>query len=78
MRVSSVCIVVVAFAVTACTTLDPYTREEQTSRAQRNALIGAAAGAVAGLITGDSSMERKKRALVGAGIGALAGGGVGD
>jgi len=77
MRVSSVCIVVVAFAVTACTTLDPYTREEQTSRAQRNALIGAAAGAVAGLITGDSSMERKKRALVGAGIGALAGGGVG-
>jgi len=63
--------------VSACTTLDPYTREEQTSRAQRNALIGAAAGAVAGLITGDSSMERKKRALVGAGIGALAGGGAG-
>jgi outer membrane protein OmpA-like peptidoglycan-associated protein len=47
------------------------------ARAQRNALIGAAAGAVAGLITGDSSMERKKRALVGAGLGALAGGGVG-
>lgn len=64
-------------AVTACTTLDPYTREEQSARAQRNALIGAAAGAVAGLVTGDSSMERKKRALVGAGIGALAGGGVG-
>ena len=64
-------------ALSACTTLDPYTREEQTARAQRNALIGAAAGAVAGLITGDSSMERKKRALVGAGIGALAGGGVG-
>lgn len=61
----------------ACTTLDPYTREEQAARAQRNALIGAAAGAVAGLITGDSSMERKKRALVGAGLGALAGGAVG-
>ena len=30
-----------------------------------------------GLITGDSSMERKKRALVGAGLGALAGAGVG-
>jgi outer membrane protein OmpA-like peptidoglycan-associated protein len=66
-----------ALVVSACTTLDPYTREEQTARAQRNAMIGAAAGAVAGLITGDSSMERKKRALVGAGIGALAGGGVG-
>jgi outer membrane protein OmpA-like peptidoglycan-associated protein len=62
---------------TACTTLDPYTREEQTARAQRQAVIGAAAGAVAGLITGDSSMERKKRALVGAGLGALAGAGVG-
>jgi outer membrane protein OmpA-like peptidoglycan-associated protein len=61
----------------ACTTLDPYTREEQTARAQRQAVIGAAAGAVAGLITGDSSMERKKRALVGAGLGALAGAGVG-
>jgi outer membrane protein OmpA-like peptidoglycan-associated protein len=69
----------IAFSIctAACTTLDPYTREEQPARAQRNALIGAAAGAVAGLITGDSSMERKKRALVGAGIGALAGGGVG-
>jgi outer membrane protein OmpA-like peptidoglycan-associated protein len=63
--------------LSACTTLDPYTREERTARAQRQAVIGAAAGAVAGLITGDSSMERKKRALVGAGLGALAGAGVG-
>jgi outer membrane protein OmpA-like peptidoglycan-associated protein len=66
-----------AFAVSACTALDPYTREERPARAQRQAVIGAAAGAVAGLITGDSSMERKKRALVGAGLGALAGAGVG-
>ena len=66
-----------AVAMSACTTLDPYTREEQPARAQRQAVIGAAAGAVAGLITGDSSMERKKRALVGAGLGALAGAGVG-
>jgi outer membrane protein OmpA-like peptidoglycan-associated protein len=66
-----------ATALPACTTLDPYTREERTARAQRQAVIGAAAGAVAGLITGDSSMERKKRALVGAGLGALAGAGVG-
>jgi outer membrane protein OmpA-like peptidoglycan-associated protein len=58
--------------------LDPYTREERPARAQRQAIIGAAAGAVAGLITGDSSMERKKRALVGAGLGALAGAGVGN
>lgn len=65
-------------ALAACTTLDPYTREERPARAQRQAVIGAAAGAVAGLITGDSSMERKKRALVGAGLGALAGAGVGN
>lgn len=67
-----------ALAVSACTTLDPYTREEQTAKAQRQAVIGAAAGAVAGLITGDSSLERKKRALVGAGLGAIAGGAVGN
>lgn len=63
--------------VSACTTLDAYTREERPARAQRQAVIGAAAGAVAGLITGDSSMERKKRALVGAGLGAIAGASVG-
>ena len=66
-----------AAVFSACTTLDPYTRDERPARAQRQAVIGAAAGAVAGLITGDSSMERKKRALVGAGLGALAGAGVG-
>lgn len=64
--------------LSACTTLDPYTREERTARAQRQAVIGAAAGAVAGLVTGDSSMERKKRALMGAGLGALAGAAVGS
>ena len=67
----------VVLGASACTTLDPYTREEETANAQRQAVIGAAAGAV-GLITGDSSMERKKRALVGAGLGALAGAGVGN
>ena len=76
---SKVAALVVGFviALPACTTIDPYTREERVARAQRQAVIGAAAGAAAGLITGDSSMERKKRALVGAGLGALAGAGVG-
>ena len=74
---AAVLVATVAVAAAACTTLDPYTREEQTARAQRNAVIGAVSGAVAGLVTGDSSMERKKRALVGAGLGALAGGAVG-
>src|SRR5688572_14586508 len=66
-----------AVALSACTTLDPYTREERVARAQRQAIIGAAVGGAVGLITGDDSVERKKRALVGAGLGALAGAGVG-
>ena len=61
----------VAMLVTACTTINPYTREEQTSKAAKGALIGAATGAVVGLISGDDSMERKQRALIGAGVGAL-------
>jgi outer membrane protein OmpA-like peptidoglycan-associated protein len=68
----------VAIVFSACTTLDPYTREERTARAQRQAVIGAVSGAVFGLVTGDSSMERKKRAIVAAGIGALAGAAVGN
>ena len=67
----------IVLGAAACTTLDPYTREEGTSHAQRQAAIGAGVGAAVGLITGDSSMERKKRALIGAGLGALAGAGVG-
>jgi outer membrane protein OmpA-like peptidoglycan-associated protein len=64
--------------LSACTTLDPYTREERTARAQRQAVIGAAAGAAAGVLTGDNSVDRRKRALIGAGLGALAGAAVGN
>ena len=67
----------VAVAATGCKTLDPYTREEKLSSATRGALIGAAAGAVVGLISGDDAVERRQRALIGAGIGALAGGSIG-
>ena len=63
--------------VSGCTTLDAYTREEQTSRATKGALIGAGIGAVVGLISGDDAVERRQHALIGAGIGALAGGAVG-
>lgn len=70
-------IVGIAILVGACQTLDPYTREEQTSNAAKNAAIGAAIGAAVGLITGDDAVERRQHALIGAGIGALAGGSVG-
>jgi outer membrane protein OmpA-like peptidoglycan-associated protein len=64
----------VIFSAVACTTVNPYTRETQTSKAVKGAGIGAAAGAVAGLLTKGDKLEN---ALIGAGVGALAGGGVG-
>jgi len=66
-----------AFSLAACTTINPYTGEQQTSKAVKGAGIGAAAGAVVGLISGDDSRERRERALIGAGLGAIAGGSVG-
>ncbi|MEO0998770.1 MAG: OmpA family protein [Pseudomonadota bacterium] len=61
----------------ACSTLDPYTREEKTATATKGAAIGAGVGAVIGLISGDDAVDRRQKALVLAGIGALAGGAVG-
>ena len=69
---------VVSVFVSGCETLDPYTREEKTSKATKGALIGAAAGAVVGLISGDDAVERRQRALILAGVGALAGGAIGN
>ncbi len=66
-----------AFLVAGCETINPYTGETQTSKATKGALIGAAAGAVVGLVSGDNAVERRQHALIGAGIGALAGGGIG-
>ena len=59
-----------------CTT-NPYTGEQQASKAAIGAGIGAAAGAAVGALSGGDSKERRKKALIGAGVGALAGGGVG-
>jgi outer membrane protein OmpA-like peptidoglycan-associated protein len=61
----------------ACTTVDPYTKEEKTSKSTTGAVIGAVAGAVIGIATSKDKKKRKERALKGAGIGAIAGGGAG-
>ncbi len=62
----------------ACTTTDPYTGEERTSRATQGAIIGALGGAIIGALTNTSDGEQMaKNALLGAGIGALAGGAIG-
>ena len=79
-RSHKIILAMTVFAVfaSACETLDPYTREEKTSKATKGALIGAAAGAVVGLISGDDAVERRQRALIGAGVGALAGAAIGN
>lgn len=58
----------------ACSTVNPYTQEKQTSKAAKGAGIGAAAGAVVGLLTKGDKLQN---ALIGAGLGAAAGGGTG-
>lgn len=66
-----------AIIATGCETLDPYSGESGMSNSTKGALIGAAAGVVVGLASGDDALERRQRALLGAGVGALAGGSVG-
>lgn len=66
-------------AITAgCATYTGQTTDpNDPNRTQRGALIGAAIGAAAGLLSGDDAVERRQRAMVGAGVGALAGGAIG-
>jgi outer membrane protein OmpA-like peptidoglycan-associated protein len=71
---SAVAVAVAMGVMAGCTTVNPYTGEQQTSKAAKGAGIGAAAGAVVGLLTKGDKLEN---ALIGAGVGALAGGGVG-
>ncbi|MDA8138108.1 MAG: OmpA family protein [Desulfobacteraceae bacterium] len=64
------------FIFSACSTVNPYTEEKQTSKLAIGAGIGAASGALIGLITAGNK-DRQRNALIGAGIGALAGGSIG-
>ena len=66
-------------SLSACTTFDPYTGEEKTSKTAKGAGIGAGAALVLSYLANKdkSSGERNKRMLRDAGIGAIAGGGVG-
>ena len=64
--------------LSSCATYTGQTADpDDPNRTQRGALIGAAIGAVAGLLSGDDATERRQRAMVGAGVGAVAGGAVG-
>lgn len=60
-----------------CTT-DPYTGEQKLSNTAGGAGIGAAVGALGGLMVGGSSRAQRNAVLIGAGIGALGGGAIGN
>lgn len=60
----------------ACTTVNPYTGEKQTSKATEGSAIGGVVGAILGAATAPKN-HRVENALIGGGIGAIAGGGVG-
>ncbi|WP_140720264.1 MULTISPECIES: OmpA family protein [Gammaproteobacteria] len=74
-----------AIALSACATGGSYVQQDQygnptqqQNKTGRGALIGAAIGAAAGLITGNSATERRQHAMIGAGIGALSGAAIGN
>lgn len=71
--ISFACIIALS---AGCTTTNPYTGEQQTSKATSGAAIGALAGAAVGALAA-GKRDRGKGALIGAGLGAAAGGGIG-
>lgn len=68
----------VAFALSACTTIDETTGSRVKSNTKTGAIIGAVVGAGVGAISHKDGDERRKNAMIGAGIGALAGAAVGQ
>jgi len=49
-----------SIAATGCTTINPYTGEEQTSSAAKGGAIGAAAGALVGVLPPPRRTEAKE------------------
>lgn len=68
-----------SLALSACTSINPYTGQSQVSNTAGGALIGAGGGAVVGaLLGGATGNDPRIGALVGAGVGALAGTAIGS
>ncbi|MGL6122781.1 MAG: YMGG-like glycine zipper-containing protein, partial [Shewanella sp.] len=72
----AIVVMTTALVASGCTTINPYSNEEQTAKATSGALIGAVAGAAIGLVSSSKS-DRGKGALIGAASGAAVGGGIG-
>src|SRR5215467_3656797 len=77
-RWKPVFITLLVLNLAGCYTYDPYTGEKKISDTTKGAGIGAAAGAVVGLLTGGDAAAHRKNALIAAGVGGLAGGAIGN
>jgi outer membrane protein OmpA-like peptidoglycan-associated protein len=70
---------VASLALTACSTVNPYTGDSQLSKTAGGGLIGAGSGAVVGAIVGTATgADPRVAALLGAGIGGVAGAAIGS
>jgi outer membrane protein OmpA-like peptidoglycan-associated protein len=67
-----------ASLLAGCYTNDAYSGNRKVSNTAKGAGIGAAVGAIAGILTGPDARAHRKNALIAAGVGALAGGAVGQ
>ena len=68
-----------ALALSACSTINPYTGESQISNTAGGALIGTGGGAVAGALIGTAvGGDARVGALIGAGVGGLTGAAIGN
>lgn len=76
--ISIVGVVSASLLLSSCATYTGQTNDPNDPNRTRNAaLIGAAIGAAAGLLSGSDATERRQHAMIGAGVGGLAGGAVG-
>lgn len=74
-RVPLVLVVAATLALTGCQTMETATTSPDYQKTRRGAAIGAAAGAVIGLLSKGDKLEN---AMIGASLGGLAGGAVGN
>lgn len=79
MKTKIIATIAAAAMLSACTTTDPFTGQQQLSRTSGGALLGAGGGAIGGAVIGTATgADPRVAALIGAGVGALAGGAIGN
>ncbi|HZY67548.1 MAG TPA: OmpA family protein [Devosia sp.] len=79
MKSGTIAASIAVLALAACSTVNPYTNEEQLSSTAGGGLVGAGSGAVLGAIVGTATgADPRVAALLGAGIGGITGAAIGS